>query len=289
MGGSAGRSWRHGRVEQPRAAAPNRPGAQPGLLPRHAGAGHLPRIRQRTRAGLRLLPGWRVPGAVGPRRRAASPGHGVMAAGARAGRGAAGARRAWRADPAGAQAGAVGAAGDVDRGPGWGAHLHRGGAGGASAAPPRLIRTSVICMSCRRASPQRRRRGGDGSRPAGRPGEARGPGTGSAASGHCDRPVQRPAAVVIAKLGDRQAFPLGPTSSRQGARRSMIVTAEPRTTVSRPRGWRWRWRGLGKGATGDWSASCPVGPYRLVVRTWTWGTGYAAGAGGGWGCALDRP
>jgi hypothetical protein len=31
-------------------------------------------------------------------------------------------------------------------------------------------------------------------------------------------------------------------------------------------GWSW-----GKGATGDWSASCPVGPYRLVVRTWTWG------------------
>jgi hypothetical protein len=30
----------------------------------------------------------------------------------------------------------------------------------------------------------------------------------------------------------------------------------------------WSW---GKGATGDWSASCPVGPYRLVVRTWTWG------------------
>jgi hypothetical protein len=29
----------------------------------------------------------------------------------------------------------------------------------------------------------------------------------------------------------------------------------------------WSW---GKGATGDWSASCPVGPYRLVVRTWTW-------------------
>jgi hypothetical protein len=30
----------------------------------------------------------------------------------------------------------------------------------------------------------------------------------------------------------------------------------------------WSWA---KGATGDWSASCPVGPYRLVVRTWTWG------------------
>jgi catechol 2,3-dioxygenase-like lactoylglutathione lyase family enzyme len=52
-----------------------------------------------------------------------------------------GARWAWRADPAGAEAGAVGVAGDVDRRPGWGAHLHRGGAGGASAAPPRLKRT----------------------------------------------------------------------------------------------------------------------------------------------------
>ena len=41
-------------------------------------------------------------------RLAASPGHGVVAAGPRAGRGAAGARRAGRADPAGAEAGAVG-------------------------------------------------------------------------------------------------------------------------------------------------------------------------------------
>src|SRR5215218_8967536 len=147
-----------------------------------------------------------------------------------------------------------------------------------------------FCMSCRRASPQRRRRGGDGSRPAGRPGEARGPGPGSAASGHSDRPVQHPAAVVIAKLGDRQAFPLGPTSSRQGARRSMIVTAEPRTTVSRPRGWPWRWRGLG--------ARAPRATGRRAAR-WAriglWSghgrgeAGYAAGAGGGCGCALDRP
>src|SRR5215216_111997 len=36
-----------------------------------------------------------------------------------------------------------GAAGDVDFGSGWGADLHRGGAAGASAAPPRLKRTSV--------------------------------------------------------------------------------------------------------------------------------------------------
>jgi hypothetical protein len=33
LGASAGRSWRHGRAEQPRAAAPNRPRTQPGLLP----------------------------------------------------------------------------------------------------------------------------------------------------------------------------------------------------------------------------------------------------------------
>src|SRR5918993_4791071 len=115
--GSAGRSWGHGRVEQPRAAAPNRPGAQPGVLPGHAGAGDLPRVRHGAGVGHGLLPGRRVPGAVGPRRRAARTGHGVVAAGAGAGRGARGARRAWRADPAGAQAGAVGAAGDVDRGP----------------------------------------------------------------------------------------------------------------------------------------------------------------------------
>src|SRR5215207_8190754 len=68
--------------------------------------------------------------AVEPRCRAASGRYGVVVAGARAGRGAAGARRAWRADPAGADAGAVGAAGDVGCGPGWGAHLHCGGAGG---------------------------------------------------------------------------------------------------------------------------------------------------------------
>src|SRR4029450_8984077 len=104
-----------------------------------AGVGDLPRVRQRAGAGHGLLPGWRVPGAVGPRRCAASPGHGVVAAGARVGRGAVGAGRAWRADPAGAEAGAVGAAGDVDWGPRWGAHLPGGGAGGASAAPPRLI------------------------------------------------------------------------------------------------------------------------------------------------------
>src|SRR5829696_6520451 len=151
MGGSAGRSWRHGRVEQPRAAAPNRPGAQPGLLPRHAGVGDLPRVRPRAGAGHGLLPGRRVPGAVGPRRRAASPGHGVVAAGARAGRGATGARRAWRSDLAGAQARAVGTAGDVDRLPGRGAHLPRGGAGGAPAAPPRLTPTSVPpCLPPRR-------------------------------------------------------------------------------------------------------------------------------------------
>jgi Glyoxalase/Bleomycin resistance protein/Dioxygenase superfamily len=35
--GLLGRSWGHGRVEQPRAAAPHRPGGQPGVLPRHAG------------------------------------------------------------------------------------------------------------------------------------------------------------------------------------------------------------------------------------------------------------
>jgi catechol 2,3-dioxygenase-like lactoylglutathione lyase family enzyme len=35
-------------------------------------------------------------------------------------------------------------AGDVDRRPGWGAYLHRGGAGGASAAPPQLTCTSVF-------------------------------------------------------------------------------------------------------------------------------------------------
>src|SRR5215217_2770758 len=118
--GRLGRSWRHGRVEQPGAAAPDRPGAQPGVLPRQAGAGDLPRVRQRAGPGHGLLPGWRVPGAVGPRCRAANPGHGVVAAGARAGRGATGARRAWRADPAGAQAGAVGAAGAVGCGPRWG-------------------------------------------------------------------------------------------------------------------------------------------------------------------------
>src|SRR5215207_6761557 len=71
--GSAGRSWRHGRAEQPGAAAPNRPRAQPGLLPRRAGAGDLPRVRQRPGAGHGLLLGWRVPGTVGPRRRAAAP------------------------------------------------------------------------------------------------------------------------------------------------------------------------------------------------------------------------
>jgi catechol 2,3-dioxygenase-like lactoylglutathione lyase family enzyme len=53
----------------------------------------------------------------------------------------------------GAQAGAVGAAGDVDCGPRWGADLHRGGAGGASAAPPRLTRTSVSSMACRGGGP----------------------------------------------------------------------------------------------------------------------------------------
>src|SRR5215217_5843661 len=83
--------------------------------------------------------------------RAASPWHGVVAAGARAGRGATGARRAWRSDLAGAQARAVGAAGDVDRRPGRGAHLHCGGAGGAPAAPPRLTPTSVPpCLPPRR-------------------------------------------------------------------------------------------------------------------------------------------
>src|SRR5215207_7293035 len=93
-------------------------------------AGDLPGVRQRYGPGHGLLPGRRVPGAVGPRCRATGIGHGVVAAGARAGPGATGARRAWRADPAGAQAGAVGAAGDVDCGPRGGAHLHCGGAGG---------------------------------------------------------------------------------------------------------------------------------------------------------------
>src|SRR5215217_8571152 len=150
--GSAGRSWRHGRVEQPRAAASNRPRAQPDVLPRHAGAGDLPRVRQRAGPGHGVLSGWRVSGAVGPRRRAASPGHGAVAAGARPGHDATRARRAWRADPAGAEAGAVGAAGDVDRGPRWGAHLHRGGAGGASAAPPRLAEAHAFSSLLRRAS-----------------------------------------------------------------------------------------------------------------------------------------
>ena len=44
--------------------------AQPGLLPRHAGAGDLPRVRGWAGAGHGLLPGRRVPGAVG---RAAEP------------------------------------------------------------------------------------------------------------------------------------------------------------------------------------------------------------------------
>src|SRR5919106_1257703 len=54
-----------------------------------------------------------------------SPERGVVAAGAPAGHHPTGARRAWRVDPAGAQAGAVGAAGDVDRRPRWDADLHR--------------------------------------------------------------------------------------------------------------------------------------------------------------------
>src|SRR5829696_7945897 len=149
LDGSAGRSWRHGRVEQPRAAAPHRPRAQPGVLPRHPRAGHLPRVRQRAGPGNGVLPGWRVPGGVGSRCDAAGTGHGVVAAGARAGRDATGAWRAWHADPAGAEAGAVGAAGDVDRRPRWGAHLPRGGAAGPSAAPPRLtaLRSSMACRS----------------------------------------------------------------------------------------------------------------------------------------------
>ena len=60
------------------------------------------------------------------------------------------------ADPAGAQAGAVGAGGDVGCGPGWGAPLLCGGAAGASAAPAQLTCTSVL----KRESPGVRRRVG---------------------------------------------------------------------------------------------------------------------------------
>src|SRR5215207_529002 len=55
-------------------------------------------------------------------------------------------RRTRRWDSGGAEAGAVGIVGDVDRRPGRAAHLHRAGAGGASASPPCLT-GAALCAA----------------------------------------------------------------------------------------------------------------------------------------------